>query len=68
MNFAAYLAFFGYVSFFVCLHKVLIENRRGFIFLALLNLALIIFTGTRMPSLLAVLLSALMIFFASKEP
>ncbi|MCZ6771377.1 MAG: O-antigen ligase family protein, partial [Proteobacteria bacterium] len=67
MNFPAFLAFFGYVSFFVCLHKVVIENRRGFIFLALINLALTIFTGTRMPSLLAVLLAGLMIFFASKD-
>jgi len=67
MNFPAFLAFFGYVSFLVCLHKVVIENRRGFIFLLLLNLALIIFSGTRMPSLLAVMLAGLMIFFASKE-
>jgi len=67
MNFPAFLAFFGYVSFLVCLHKVVIENRRGFIFLALVNLAMIILSGTRMPSLLAVLLAGLMIFFASKE-
>jgi len=67
MNYPAFIAFFGYVSFLVCLHKVVIENRRGFIFLLLLNLALIIFSGTRMPSMLAVLLAGLMIFFASKE-
>jgi len=67
MNYPAFLAFFGYVSFLVCLYKMVIENRRGFIFLLLLNLALIIFSGTRMPSLLAVMLAGLMIFFASKE-
>jgi O-antigen ligase len=67
MNFPAFLAVFGYVSFLVCVYKVIVEKRRGFIFLLLLNLALIIFSGTRMPSLLAVMLAGLMIFFASKD-
>ena len=67
MNYSAFLGFFGYVSYLVCLYKVIIEQRRWFIVLALINLALIIFSGTRMPSLLAVLLAGLTIFFSSKE-
>jgi O-antigen ligase len=67
MNIAAYLAFFGYAAFFVCLYQVMTTGRRGYYVLAGINLMIILLTGTRMPTLMAAVLSVAVLLFAPQR-
>lgn len=65
INIPAYLAFFTYISFFVCLYKAIALKQRSFYVLGGIALATIILTGTRTPSVCAIVMAGITIFFSS---
>jgi len=65
INIPAYLAFFCYISFFVCLYKAIAVKSRTFYVIAAANLLILILTGTRTPSVCAIMLAGISIFFSS---
>ncbi len=67
MKSPAYLAFFAYTAFFVCLFEAIVSNRRHFFGLALMNLLIVLLTVTRMPSALVVCLGSFAVIFVSRR-
>jgi len=65
INIPAYLAFYCYISFFVCLYEAIALKRRGFYVLGGITLLILVFTGTRTPSVCAILMAGIGIFFSS---
>lgn len=64
VNIPSYLAFFAFVSFFVSLNEALRKHSRSFYWLAAINFAIVLFSGTRMPSAAAIMLGGLTLLFA----
>lgn len=67
MNYAAYLGFFGYIAFFVCLFEAIVSHKRHFFGLALMNLVIVFLTGTRAPMVLVVFLGLLAVVFTTRK-
>ena len=67
MNYPAYLGFFGYIAFFVCLFEAIVSNKRHFFGLALINLVIVFLTGTRAPMVLVVFLGTLAVVFTTRR-
>jgi teichuronic acid biosynthesis protein TuaE len=67
MTIPAYLAFYGYVAFFVCCYQILKTSRRGYYLLGGINLLIILMTGTRTPMLMAAILGVAIMFFAPQQ-
>lgn len=65
INIPAYLAFFTFISFFVCLYKAIALKQRAFYVLGGIALATVILTGTRTPSVCAIAMAGITIFFSS---
>ncbi|MEM1138559.1 MAG: O-antigen ligase family protein [Pseudomonadota bacterium] len=63
VNIAAYLAYFCFISYFVCLYQALVYNRRLYYVIGALVLIILFFTGTRTPTALVVLMSGMAILF-----
>lgn len=67
INIAAHFAIFCYAAIFVCLYLAIIEKRQNFYYLAALNFAFLIFSGTRGPSAAAIIFAAFAILFVSRH-
>ena len=67
MSYAAYLGFFGYIAFFVCLFEAIVSNKRYFFGLAVMNLVIVFLTGTRAPMVLVVFLGLLAVVFTTRK-
>lgn len=65
VNIPAYLAFFSFVSFVVCLWQAFVYKKKVYFLLGLVALFCIILSGTRMPSALAILFAGFVIMFTS---
>lgn len=70
LNIAAYLAFFGYMSFFVCIYEGVTgstNNRTRYFVLAAINLLIILMTVTRMGIFCTAAFAAFAILFAPRH-